>query len=169
MPMAYVYPTMRSTRDLLRRRMHFVRERADLLTHIQQTNHQYNLPNIGKTFEVQRQSGGGVAERFEDASVRKTVETDLELIASYDTMIRHAEWHPNPQRQSARSGKRSIFCKVFQGSGRFCRWSFSTRFRISPGFPQSRILPVRPVDLSQEKRLLAKTLEAATAGSGTAT
>jgi transposase len=37
-PMAYVYPKpMRSTRDLLRRRMHFVRQRADLLTHIQQT------------------------------------------------------------------------------------------------------------------------------------
>jgi hypothetical protein len=41
-PMAYVSPKpMRSTRDLLRRRMHFVRQRADVLTHIQQTNHQY--------------------------------------------------------------------------------------------------------------------------------
>lgn len=36
-PMAYVYPRgMRSTRDLLRRRMHFVWKRADLLAHIQQ-------------------------------------------------------------------------------------------------------------------------------------
>lgn len=40
-PMAYVSPKpMRSTRDLLRRRMHVVRERADLLPHIQQTNDQ---------------------------------------------------------------------------------------------------------------------------------
>jgi transposase len=35
-PMAYVYPQeMRSTRDLLRRRMHLTRKRAELLAHIQ--------------------------------------------------------------------------------------------------------------------------------------
>ena len=49
MPMAYVYPEhMRSTRDLLRRRMHLTRKRAELLAHIQNTNYQYNLPDIGK-------------------------------------------------------------------------------------------------------------------------
>lgn len=83
-PMAYVYPkAMRSTRDLLRRRMHFMRHRADLLTHIQQTNAQYNLAKIGKTLKY---SGNreGVAERFEDESVRKSVEVDLELIGFYD-------------------------------------------------------------------------------------
>jgi len=87
-PMAYVSPKpMRSTRDLLRRRMHFVRERADVLTHIQQTNYQYNLPNIGKTLKY-KGNREGVAERFDDESARKTVETDLELITYYDTMIR---------------------------------------------------------------------------------
>jgi transposase len=92
-PMAYVYPKpMRSTRDLLRRRMHFVRERADLLTHIQQTNHQYNLPKIGKTLKY-KGNREGIAERFEDASARKTVEVDLELITYYDTIIRKLEWH----------------------------------------------------------------------------
>jgi transposase len=92
-PMAYVYPKpMRSTRDLLRRRMHFVRERADLLTHIQQTNHQYHLPKIGKTVKY-KGNREGVAERFADDSARKTVETDLELIAYYDTIIRKLEWH----------------------------------------------------------------------------
>ena len=92
-PMAYVYPRpMRSTRDLLRRRMHFVRDRADLLTHIQQTNYQYNLPNIGKSLKY-KGNREGVAERFDDESARKTVETDLELIAYYDTMIRKLEWH----------------------------------------------------------------------------
>ncbi len=93
MPMAYVYPKpMRSTRDLRRRRMHFVRERADLLTHIQQTNYQYNLPKIGKTLKY-KGNREGVAERFEDASARKTVETDLELIAYDDTIIRKLELH----------------------------------------------------------------------------
>ena len=37
-PQAYVYPAaMRSTRDLLRRRLHFVRKRGQLLAHIQNT------------------------------------------------------------------------------------------------------------------------------------
>src|SRR5438094_7183053 len=40
-PQAYVYPQdMRSTRDLLRRRIHLMRKRAELLTHVQQTNSQ---------------------------------------------------------------------------------------------------------------------------------
>jgi transposase len=39
LPQAYVYPAeMRATRDLLRRRMHLMRKRAELLTHVQQTN-----------------------------------------------------------------------------------------------------------------------------------
>ena len=44
MPMAYVYPPeMRATRDLLRRRIHFVRKRAELLTHIRDTAHRIIL------------------------------------------------------------------------------------------------------------------------------
>jgi hypothetical protein len=39
---------MRATRDLLRRRMSLMRQRAALLTHVQQTNSQYNLPAMGK-------------------------------------------------------------------------------------------------------------------------
>ena len=39
LPQAYVYPAeMRATRDLLRRRMHLMRKRAELLAHIQKTN-----------------------------------------------------------------------------------------------------------------------------------
>jgi transposase len=92
-PMAYGYPqAMRSTRDLLRRRMLFVRHRADLLMHIQQTNAQYNLPKIGKTLKY-KGNREGVAERFEEESIRKTVEVDLELIAYYDTIIRKVEGH----------------------------------------------------------------------------
>src|SRR5262250_2244634 len=49
LPQAYVYPAeMRATRDLLRRRTHLMRKRADLLAHVQNTNSQYNLPAIGK-------------------------------------------------------------------------------------------------------------------------
>src|SRR3989454_10219998 len=49
LPMAYVYPReMRATRDLLRRRCHFTRKRAELLTHIQNTASQDRLPTLGK-------------------------------------------------------------------------------------------------------------------------
>lgn len=45
-PVAYVYPPkMRSTRDLLRRRMVLTRKRAALITHIKCTIAQYNLPD----------------------------------------------------------------------------------------------------------------------------
>ncbi len=48
-PQAYVYPVeMRATRELLRRRCHLVQKRAELLAHIQNTNSQYHLPEIGK-------------------------------------------------------------------------------------------------------------------------
>jgi Transposase len=54
LPQASVYPaTMRATRDLLRRRMHLVRQGAELRAHIQQTNSQYNLPELGKQLAYQ--------------------------------------------------------------------------------------------------------------------
>src|SRR6266536_6399576 len=44
LPQAYVYPAeMRATRALLRRRVPLMRQRAELLTHIQTTTSQYNL------------------------------------------------------------------------------------------------------------------------------
>src|SRR5262249_35009906 len=48
-PHASFYPrARRATRALLRRRTFFVRQRAQLLTHVQNTNSQYNLPPIDK-------------------------------------------------------------------------------------------------------------------------
>jgi transposase len=48
-PVAYVYPKgLRETRDLLRRRMYLVHKRAELVTHIQIANTQYNLPPFTK-------------------------------------------------------------------------------------------------------------------------
>lgn len=90
-PMAYVYPQeMRSTRDLLRRRMHLTRKRAELLAHIQNTNYQYNLPDIGKkiAYKANRE---GVAERFCDESVRKSIDLDLKLLDYYDQLLPRLE------------------------------------------------------------------------------
>ena len=91
LPQAYVYPAeMRATRDLLRRRMHLARKRGALLAHVQNTNSQYNLPAIGKkiAYKANRE---GVAERFADPAVQKSIEVDLALITYYDALLRDVE------------------------------------------------------------------------------
>jgi transposase len=93
LPQAYVYPAeMRATRDLLRRRMSFTRKRAELLGHIQNTNSQYNLPEIGKKLAY-KANRTGVAERFPDPAVQKSMEVDLALIDSYDHLLGDLELH----------------------------------------------------------------------------
>jgi transposase len=90
-PVAYVYPPqMRSTRDLLRRRTYLMRKRAELLTHIQHTNSQYNLPEIGQKIPY-RANRSGVAERLADPAVQTSIETDLSLIDFYDTLLNQLE------------------------------------------------------------------------------
>ena len=79
LPQAYVYPAaMRATRDLLRRRIHFMRKRAELLTHVQNTNSQYNLPALGQKIAY-KANRDGVAERFPDPAVHKSIAVDLAL------------------------------------------------------------------------------------------
>src|SRR5882672_6525544 len=91
LPQAYVYPAeMRATRDLLRRRMHLTRKRAELLAHVQNTNSQYNLPAIGKKIAY-KANRDGVAERFADPAVQKSIEVDLALITYYDELLRDVE------------------------------------------------------------------------------
>jgi transposase len=87
LPQAYVYPAeMRATCDLLRRRMSLMRQRAALLTHVQQTNSQHNLPEIGKNIAY-KANREGVAERFPDPAVQKSVEVDLALLGYYDRLL----------------------------------------------------------------------------------
>ena len=91
LPQAYVYPAaMRATRDLLRRRLHLTRKRAELLTHVQQTNWQYNLPELGQKIAYKAHRHG-VAARFPDPAVHKSVEVDLALIDCYDQLLRDVE------------------------------------------------------------------------------
>jgi transposase len=91
LPQAYVYPAeMRATRDLLRRRMHLARKRGELLAHVQHTNSQYNLPAIGKNI-AHKTNRDGVAERFADPAVHKSIEVDLALITYDDELRRDVE------------------------------------------------------------------------------
>lgn len=92
-PMAYVYPrAMRSTRDLLRRRNHLMRKRAELLAHIHNTNSQYNLPRIGKNLRY-KSNRLLVENRFDDPSVQRSVDLDIELINFYDEQLSSIEWY----------------------------------------------------------------------------
>jgi transposase len=90
-PQAYVYPAkMRATRDLLRRRNHLMRKRAELYAHIQNTRSQYNLDEpLGRIAKPQNREG--VAERFEDLSVQKMIATDFAVIEAYDPIIANME------------------------------------------------------------------------------
>jgi len=90
-PMAYTYPAkMRATRDLLRRRNHLMRKRAELYAHIQNTRSQYNLPETLGCI-AKPQNRGGIVERFKDASVQKMIDTDLAVIRAYDPIIAKME------------------------------------------------------------------------------
>jgi len=91
MPMAYPYPKeMRATRDLMRRRLHFVRHRGQLLAHIQMTHHQYNLPSPGKRISY-RVNRDGIGQEFEDLSTRASVAADLALVDQYEAIINDLE------------------------------------------------------------------------------
>ncbi len=81
---------MRATRDLLRRRCHFVRKRAELLTHIQNTATQYLLPPFGKKIAHKR-NRTDVAAQFPTPEVRKSIETNVALLDHYDRLLTDLE------------------------------------------------------------------------------
>jgi transposase len=89
-PVAYVYPKgMRSTRDVMRRRSYLVNQRSSLITHIQVTNQQYNLPEMGKISRADQREG--IEERFKDPAVRASIEADISVIDILDVVIPRLE------------------------------------------------------------------------------
>jgi transposase len=89
-PMAYVYPRgMRATRDLMRRRLYFVRRRSEIFTHIRITFHQLNLPAPSAAFHHPR-NRIGLADAIPDPVVRANIEADLAMAERIDDII------PNP-------------------------------------------------------------------------
>src|SRR5262245_38357168 len=154
LPQAYAYPApMRATRDLLRRRTHLMRKRAELLSHVQNTNSQYNLPAIGKKIAY-KANRYGVAERFAQAAVQKTIEVDL---ASLPIMMSCSKtW-------SARSSKPPsttmptpcICCQPYQGLARFSASCGSMKSTVSTAFPAYKSSPHTPVWSNAAKNQVA--------------
>ena len=93
-PLAYVYPKdKRETRDLLRRRSFFVRQRAQLIAHVQNTNSPYNLPPFDKKLTDKGNRTSAIADRFDHPSTRLSVAADLALVENYDAQIAALEGH----------------------------------------------------------------------------
>jgi transposase len=93
-PLAYAYPrAKRQTRDLLRRRSFFVRQRAQLLAHIVNTNSQFNLPPLPGKLTYASNRSPDLLDRFTDPSTRLMIASDLAMIDHYDTQIAELETH----------------------------------------------------------------------------
>ena len=94
-PQAYVYPkSYRATRDLLRRRMHLMQKRSELLSHIKNTKHQYNLPDFEKSISYKR-NRAALSNHFAhlDDSLQLSIAMNIKLIDTYDELLREAELH----------------------------------------------------------------------------
>jgi transposase len=93
LPYAYAYPKgLRETRDLLRRRMYLVRKRAELITHVVNTNTQCNLPPFGKKLMYARNRKElNILKRFTEPSVRTSIELDLRLLETLEELINDVE------------------------------------------------------------------------------
>jgi transposase len=97
-PLAYAYPkAKRQTRDLLRRRAFFVRRRAQLLTHVVNTNTQFNLPAITKKLTYAANRTPALIDRFADPSTKLMVAADFALIDAYDERIAELERYLVPR------------------------------------------------------------------------
>src|SRR5262245_34205800 len=91
LPQASVSPAeMRATRDLVRRRPPLMRQRAELLAPVHNTNAPDHVPDIGKkiAYKANRE---GAAARLNDPSVHKTLAGDLALITYDDELLRDVE------------------------------------------------------------------------------
>lgn len=91
LPQAYVYPEkLRATRDLMRRRLFFVRRRAELLAHIKMTFQQYNFP-IPPGELVRAKHREAIVLPFTDSATTKMIEADLATVDHYCSLVKKIE------------------------------------------------------------------------------
>jgi transposase len=92
-PLAYAYPKeKRAVRDLLRRRIYFVRQMAELSVHLQNTNHQYNInDSLASSRMRSRLYRNTIPQKFKDPVTLKMVEADLFMFQAYHDIISKLE------------------------------------------------------------------------------
>jgi hypothetical protein len=87
LPQADGYPApMRATRDLWRRRTHLMRQRAELLAHVQKTHRPDHLPEIGQKLAANADRAG-VAQRCAAPAVHQSLAVDFALITDDDQRL----------------------------------------------------------------------------------
>lgn len=91
LPEAYVYPKeKRHLRDLLRRRLYFVRKRAEIKAHVQIQAYQANIQETGRISPARIQEKT-IAPKFENIDQRVSVEMNLSTVDFYDNKISELE------------------------------------------------------------------------------
>jgi transposase len=91
-PLAYPYPKeMRATRDLLRRRHYFVRERAACYSHIQTVFGQHAILEVGEKQVKSKTGRRELIQRFADPDLQLSIQVDLDLIDALDRIIKPLE------------------------------------------------------------------------------
>lgn len=91
-PLAYAYPSqMRGVRDLLRRRLGFVRRRAGTLTHFQCSLHQEGCTEPLRNKLQYKSTRDSLVHLACGKDTRKILESDLVYIKSLDTLIADLE------------------------------------------------------------------------------
>lgn len=94
-PTAFVYPRdLRGTRDLMRRRIGLMRERGQLIAHVQNTLTQYNHETRFTDLRA-IQNHDGIRELFDDPGVQLSIDLDLERIEFYNSKLTKLEYHLN--------------------------------------------------------------------------
>lgn len=91
LPEAHAYPArMRATRDLMRRRLFFVRRRAELLTHLRNSSHQHNLGALpaNPAYAGNRAS---VVQHFPEPAVAASAAADVTVAGCLDEVIAQLE------------------------------------------------------------------------------
>ena len=91
---AYAYANAkRAVRDLLRRRLFFVRQRAELSVHLQNTNHQYNINEPLTSSRMRSETyRNTIPEKFSDPATLKMVNADLFMFQAYHDTITKLEF-----------------------------------------------------------------------------
>ena len=118
---------MRATRDLIRRRLHLVRKRGQLLAHIQNTRAQYNLPAFGRrlAYPANRDGRAGALRRSQRAEEHRR-RSDV------GGPVRHADHRPRAHHRHARPNvttpTRSTACDRCRASAR--SWRLTILYEI---------------------------------------